>query len=44
MILGIILFILFIKGINKMYRKSVAHNAGLLGNYLYEVIRAANRG
>lgn len=44
MILGIILFILFIKGINKMYKKAVAHNVRLIGNYLYEVIRAANRG
>ena len=44
MILGIILFILFIKGINKMYRKAVAHNVGLLSNYLYGVIRAVNRG
>ena len=44
MILGIILFVLFIKGINKMYRKSVSHNVELLGNYLYETIRAANSG
>lgn len=42
MILGILLTILFIKGITKMYRKSVAHNVSLLGNYLYEIIRAAN--
>lgn len=42
MILGIILFILFIKGINKMYRKSVAHNVRLLGDYFYEVIKVAN--
>lgn len=44
MVLGIILFILFIKGINKMYDKACKHNLKIVGNYLYEVIRAANRG
>lgn len=43
MIIGIILSILLIKALNKAYRKSVAHNVGLIGNYLYEVIRVANR-
>ena len=41
MILGIILIILFLKGFNKMYRKAVAHNAKLFGNYLFEIIRTA---
>ena len=42
MILFVIIIILMYKGLLKMYRKSVAHNARLYGNYLYAIIRAAN--
>ena len=42
MILSIIIIILMFKGLFKMYRKSVTHNARLYGNYLYAIIRAAN--
>ena len=44
MILGIVLFILFIRFISKMYDKACKHNLKIVGNYLYEVIKAANRG
>ena len=43
MILSIIIIILIFKGFLKMYRKAVAHNARLYGNYLYEIIRATNK-
>jgi len=43
MILFVVITVLFIRGTVKMYRRSVARNAALMGNYLYEVIRAANR-
>lgn len=44
MILGIILFVLFLRFMNKMYDKACKHNLKIVGNYLYEVIKAANRG
>ena len=44
MILGIILFVLFIKGINKMYKKAARRYYSALAQYLYEINRAANRG
>ena len=43
MILGIILIILFFRFMGKMYDKTCKHNLRIVGNYLYEVIRAANR-
>lgn len=43
MILFIIIIILMYKGLLKMYRKSVAHNTELIGNYLYAIIKEASR-
>ena len=43
MIIGIILLMYILKKINKMYKRSVAHNAELVGNYLYEIIKATNQ-
>ena len=43
MILGIILIILFFKFINKIYDKACKHNLRIVGTYLYEIIRAANK-
>lgn len=42
MIISIILIIVIYKIFSKAYRKSVAHNMSLFGNYMYEVIRKAN--
>lgn len=43
MISYIILMTLFIKWMGKLYNKAAKHNLKIVGNYLYEIIRAANR-
>ena len=43
LILGIILFILIIKMANKAYKKASSRNISIVGNYLYQIIKAANR-
>lgn len=44
MISFVILTALFIRFLGRLYDKSCKHNLKIVGNYLYEIIRAANRG